>query len=155
MNLAGLSTQPESQHVGVGEDVTLTAVFKGDSPATNVIWENRTSAVTDKPAGSWNAMEENNFKVTTSAILYDTKYKTSTSTLLVSDVEQKDELDYRAVAVYTTGKDTFRVESIAVNIIIKCKLKLVPRILSLFGSHNEGITEYVVYHDSAILSTSI
>ena len=107
--------------MGVGEDVTLTAVFKGDSPATNVIWEIRKSAEAGTEAGSWISLTENNLKVTTSAIQYDTKFKTSTSTLLVSNVEQTDEQDYRAVAVYATGKDQFRVESNAVNIIIKCE----------------------------------
>jgi len=33
--------QPESQHVGVGGDAMITAVFKGDAPATEVTWQSR------------------------------------------------------------------------------------------------------------------
>ena len=117
---SGLLKQPSSQHVGVGEDVTLTAIYKGDSPAQVVTWASRTSAKGDIKASEWKDMPFNTLKFTTSAIIYETTKKTSTSTLIVNDVNKDDEKDYRARATYATGGDNFYVNTTAVNIIIKC-----------------------------------
>ena len=96
--------------------MTLTAVYKGDTPAIVVYWQGRTSS-TDK----WEYLKIDNLKLTISAILYETKDKTSTSTLLVSRVENDDEKQYRAQAYYSTGERDYWVNSTAVDIIIKCK----------------------------------
>lgn len=124
--VSGLQKQPETQHVGVGEDVRITAVFKGDAPAQVVNWQSRISAGTDstgnaRNASAWEDLVIDNLKITTSAIIYDTEGKTSTSTLVINTVSSQDEKDYHGTAVYTTGSETFYVTTDAISVIIKCE----------------------------------
>ena len=111
--------------MGVGEDITITAVYKGDAPAQTVTWQSRTPKTTTVEASAWKDLAIDNLKLTTSAIQYDTNEKTSASTLVVNDVNSDDEKDYRAVGIYKTGDIAFEVETNPINIIIKCKYTLL------------------------------
>eukprot|EP00116_Pleurobrachia_bachei_P003720 sb/3463982/ len=120
----GLSTQPTEQHIGVGSDVTITAVFKGDAPATQATWESRASSVNGEVSTDpWTVLTISFVRFLSPKYPGKSGSDCSSNNMLRSfqiyDVDDKDERDYRVKAVYATGTETYKVISKAISINIK------------------------------------